>query len=267
MRDGNYERNRENSICWNLTFKCNDKCSFCFVNLNSCAELSLDENWKVFKRLISRHNIQKISFSGGDPLLYPHIFDLAKKIKSNSDISLSLVSNAIKLDDEALEQVAKYFDCISFSVDAVGDDLEHKAGRNKNHYSRINSVLKKIESRPDLKELNVKINSMVSAMNIENILEVYAAVINKYNCIKRWKIFRFAPLRGMGEKNAALFNISDDEWDCVKRQIITNVQHETARQIEFTGKDIDDYLILDPDGTLKISNFESDRVIDNLLEK
>ncbi len=257
-------RVRDNSICWNLTMRCNDKCSFCFVNLNSCSECSIAEN-KKFVNLLSRdYGINKINFTGGEALLYKDIFELAEYIKKDNSFKLSLVSNAIILDNARLDKIMNIFDYISFSLDACSDEEEAKVGRNNRHFTRIISVLDKIKAKGGF---TVKINSMVSSVNAPYIHELYDRVIAQYDFIDRWKIFRFAPLRGEGQKNGDRYSLTDSLW----LQVIDNIgkvaKNSNDKRVEFTGAEIDDYMILDPDGTLKTSNFEKDEIIDNLKRR
>lgn len=66
------------SICWNITNKCNENCKFCYRKI--CNDNSLEQNKKIFDNL-SQIKVDKITFSGGEPLLYGSLFELVDYIK------------------------------------------------------------------------------------------------------------------------------------------------------------------------------------------
>ena len=67
------------SISWVLTNKCNLTCKFCFKKL--CEDKNLEQNKKIFDNL-SQINIEKLTLSGGEPLLYDGFYELVEYIKS-----------------------------------------------------------------------------------------------------------------------------------------------------------------------------------------
>lgn len=63
-----------NSVCWNITSKCNDNCGFCYRELN-CEELTFQKQQMIIDK-VAKAGVRKITFAGGEPLLVPHIHDL-----------------------------------------------------------------------------------------------------------------------------------------------------------------------------------------------
>lgn len=81
---------------------CNLQCPWCYASQtkhdsssNMEKELSLD-----LIDFIDKLNIKYIILIGGEPTLYPHLLDVIKAIK-NKNIKSTLVTNAIKLQDES----------------------------------------------------------------------------------------------------------------------------------------------------------------------
>ena len=66
-------------VCWNITNRCNRNCKFCFRDKAS-NELSLDYNLQVLNNL-EKLNVTKISYSGGEALLYEGIEKLFRASK------------------------------------------------------------------------------------------------------------------------------------------------------------------------------------------
>ncbi|HML84997.1 MAG TPA: radical SAM protein, partial [Bacteroidales bacterium] len=115
------KHNRSFNVCWDITSKCNECCLFCYRNLEDC-DLPLNENFLIFKNLVNNGAV-KISFTGGEALLYRPLFELAKMGKDYcSRVSLSLTTNGLLLakwdeekqnfvpNKEYIEKIAEYFD-------------------------------------------------------------------------------------------------------------------------------------------------------------
>lgn len=64
------------SVCWDITSRCNENCKFCYHNARN-KDLSLEDNRIIFKRSLD-FGPEKISFMGGEPLLYNDLFKLIK---------------------------------------------------------------------------------------------------------------------------------------------------------------------------------------------
>ena len=91
------------SICWNITNKCNENCKFCYRKL--CKDNTIEENKKIFDQL-SKIKIGKISFCGGEPLLYDELFEIVDYIHNlNPQIKLSITTNGQIIDDKLLEKI------------------------------------------------------------------------------------------------------------------------------------------------------------------
>lgn len=207
--------NKENvlkSICWDITSKCNDNCKFCYRNPTN-KNLTLYENKKILKKMID-FGVDKISFVGGEPLLYENLFELLEwgKYYSKGKTLFSITTNGILLSDyrdgkiyvkkEKISEIVELVDWITFSLDAPNSVLQSEMGRNKQHFERILLLIQYLNvTYPKLK---IKINTIVSKINYKDLRDLYDILIQ--NNIKRWKLFRFLPSRG----NAISYK--DDYW-------------------------------------------------------
>src|SRR3989344_3480432 len=99
------DKNKTNliSACWLLTSKCNYRCSFCF-KVTTDRELSFNEAAKILGNLAAI-GVNKISFSGGEPLLWSgntiRLIRLAKSYK----ILTMLITNGSLLTSENLKML------------------------------------------------------------------------------------------------------------------------------------------------------------------
>lgn len=74
-----------------ITDKCNFRCKHCFANKHDY-ELKVDSWVKIFNN-ICKKDIQSITITGGEPLLYKGLFELLKKVRVRKTI-LTLDTNA-----------------------------------------------------------------------------------------------------------------------------------------------------------------------------
>ena len=242
------------SICWNITNKCNENCKFCYRKI--CDDRSLEENKKIFDN-ISQIKIDKITFAGGEPLLYENIFELANYIKmKNPSIQLSLTTNGQIINGKLFDKIINTFDWISFSIDSSDVSVNCAIGRGKNHLDKTLCLLDKFNDR-----IKIKINTVANKYNIDDLENIYN-IISRYQ-ISRWKIFRFYPIR-KGKENQTLFylNVSESQFveDYVLRKQLENslIKIHYNDLTEFTTS----YFNIYPDGSIENNKNEN---IGNLL--
>jgi len=242
------------SMCWAVTNKCNENCKFCFRKL--CNDNSLEQNKKIADNIL-QIGIDKITFSGGEPLLYESLFELAKYIKEKSpNTKLSITTNGILLNDENLKLIYDMFDNISLSIDSADRDKLENIGRGYNHLDNCIKVLNKINGKID-----IKINTVANKTNIDELDKIFDLI--KYYNISRWKIFNFYPLR-IGRENQELFLLSNEEQLKVKN-IVDEIQKDTDISVYYnsTSDFATSYFNIYPDGSVENSKDED---IGNLIK-
>lgn len=242
------------SICWNITSNCNENCKFCFRK--KCNENTLEENKKIFDN-ISNIKIHKITFSGGEALLYKDLFKLVDYIKiKNPSIKLSLTTNGKVIDDEMIKQIIEKFDIITFSIDSSNNSINEKIGRGTNYLNRIIKLLDTCNSK-----IKIKINTVANQYNIDDLENIYE-LIKKYN-INRWKILRYFPIRE-SIKYKDEFYIDDNASDKIEKtindiKVKSNIVINYDNIKEFKTS----YFVIYPDGSIENNELQE---IGNLLD-
>ena len=90
-----------------LTDKCNLKCVYCIpedeVDKNKLMNNTLSlHDYKFIINGLSQVGIRKIRFTGGEPLLYPHLIELIKYTSFECNINdIAITTNGIGLDEMA----------------------------------------------------------------------------------------------------------------------------------------------------------------------
>jgi MoaA/NifB/PqqE/SkfB family radical SAM enzyme len=100
-----------------LTRRCNLTCSYCKIIEYQKEELSTND-WKKIIRKFQDNNHRHFIFTGGEPLLYPGVFDLITFASRRS--LTSLITNGTLLTPERFKRM-KNLDFLTFSYDSDSD--------------------------------------------------------------------------------------------------------------------------------------------------
>lgn len=105
-----------------ITNKCNLHCKGCYsIDGNErSSEMSFDLAKSIIDKL-AELNVFTVSFGGGEPLLYPHIFELAQYTR-NKNIAPNITSNGVNIDYTVAKH-CKVFASIHLSLHSI-DDIE-----------------------------------------------------------------------------------------------------------------------------------------------
>lgn len=109
-------------VIWNLTRRCNLSCRHCYsisANTEFPGELSFAECSRVLEQLRA-FRVPVVIFSGGEPLLRPDVFDLAR-LARELGLRTALSSNGTLIDASNIEAIAdSEFSYVGISIDGIG---------------------------------------------------------------------------------------------------------------------------------------------------
>lgn len=221
------------SICWNITSRCNENCKFCY-RIMCNTENTLEDNQLIMNQLL-KLGIDKISWTGGECLLYPHLITLMKEAKRNN-IKNNIITNGRELTPELIDKIEEYTEYITFSLDAIDDNINNNLGRGIEHAQHILELLDYLKN----KHIKVKLNSIVTRENIDEVKKL-KDIVNKYP-IDRWKLFKFMPLRGKAIENREEFAITDEQYE----NLIKELKNENlnCKIVECQEEDIQNHYLL-----------------------
>lgn len=163
------------SINWHLWPRCNYQCSFCFGQFKnmSTKNLSLDLQMQILDK-ITQLNAKKITFTGGEPLLCPHLKHLLIAAKQYGFVNM-IVSNGSLITREFLENNYRYIDWIGLSIDSIDDRIERKLGRgNGKHIEHIKTIAPMIKDY----DIKLKINVVVHQLNYKEDITTLIEELN-----------------------------------------------------------------------------------------
>lgn len=261
-RNVEYKGSVPNSVCWNITCKCNDTCEFCYREQN-VVELSYQDKRTVIDK-VAKAGVKKLTFAGGEPLLVENIKELILYAKQQG-LVVSLTTNGILLEnnDEDLFFLLRQLDWLTFSLDGADDVVQSKMSRNKYHASRVMKLLE-ISHNYSERKCKLKLNTVISSVNSEEIISI-VDIVNRYN-IERWKLFQFTPVRGSAEKNQNIYSISDEKYLQVVNQIKEALKSENVVVSNSDHENIGTaYFVIFPNGDIRVSESQGEKVVGNIL--
>lgn len=109
-------------VIWNLIRRCNLTCKHCYsisADKDFPGELSTPEIHAVMDDL-KRFRVPVLILSGGEPLLHPDIFAIARRAK-DMGFYVGLSSNGTLIDQDNIDAIAAIgFDYVGVSLDGIG---------------------------------------------------------------------------------------------------------------------------------------------------
>lgn len=240
------------SVCWNITSRCNSNCKFCYRDLCK-VELEIKENLEIIK-ILAKIGIKKVTFSGGECLLYPNLIKLLKT-SHEYNMKNSIITNGKLLNKENLREYEKYVDNIIFSIDALDEKINEKIGRGARQGKDVLDLMRYIENNN--LNISMKLNTVVNKMNIGELENINNAI--KDISIIRWKLFKFFKLRGKALKNSDEFSISNKEYEDAIAKMHT---YHTIKK--FKEKELENnYLLINSTGDFFFTEDSKDKIIGN----
>ena len=227
MLDG-YERNIDYARI-SLTDKCNLRCVYCMpedkLNENNLINDTLSFNdYKFIINGLSQVGIKKIKFTGGEPLLYPHLIELIKYAHYECNIDdISITTNGIGLNEIAYELKRSGLKSVNISLDSLKSYKYKSITRGGN----LTDVLKSINRCLEL-GIKVKINCVVIKRFNDDEVYDFIEMANYYPID-----VRFIELMPLGEGEYfyenGYFNISNFINDIDELYKIEDEKGSTAR--------------------------------------
>jgi MoaA/NifB/PqqE/SkfB family radical SAM enzyme len=144
-----------------LTNKCNLKCKYCFVDVNTNYEndLSLTQ-WKNVVSDLARRGTRSITLMGGEPLMFDGLENLIEHIKKYK-INVDMVTNGIGIHKHL--SILKKLDSIMVSLD--GNEAEHDVNRGRNSFKHAIEAIKIIRANG----VPLRLNAIVNKKNVNSL--------------------------------------------------------------------------------------------------
>ncbi len=169
-----------------LTDRCNLRCTYCMPAeglawFPSAEILTDDEVLTLIRVAVTRLGVEKIRFTGGEPLLRPGLEGLVAEVKRLTTVAgrapeVSLTTNGIGLARRAPGLAAAGLDRVNVSLDSLDRDRYARLARR----DRLGDVLAGLDAAEAAGLLPVKVNSVVmSGVNEADVVPLAAFCLTR----------------------------------------------------------------------------------------
>ncbi|MBN3040887.1 MAG: radical SAM protein [Candidatus Omnitrophica bacterium] len=131
-----------------LDYACQFSCDYCYVkSLEAEESKAMTLSISDYERIIRQSQecgALNFHFTGGDPLIFKDLYKISALVDKKRNI-LSLVTNGLRLEEEALKLKKNGFDLVIVSIDSpkaeIHDSLRNFPGAWEKAFSGINAAL------------------------------------------------------------------------------------------------------------------------------
>lgn len=156
------------TVNWTLSYECNFYCRHCYSRGISKKGLDLEKVLALADELAACR-VAFVNFGGGEPLLYPHLFEVAGHL-AGKGVKVTMNSNGWLIDREAADRIAEAgFRSTGISLDGA-DERVHDAFR-----SRPGSFGRALKALENLRDAGVE--STVSTVIFRENRDSYREIV------------------------------------------------------------------------------------------
>jgi sulfatase maturation enzyme AslB (radical SAM superfamily) len=160
-------------VLWRITTLCNLACGFCAYDRRvpqQRVHVPIEEIERV-AALLAAYQASSgapvlLSWLGGEPLLYPGLVALSKRLRGDG-LRVSMTTNGTRLPaDDRLQAIADAFDEITFSIDGIGGTHDRLRGwtGGERHLAQVMPALSAL--RGERKRLRLRANVVLMRDNL-----------------------------------------------------------------------------------------------------
>lgn len=246
------------NVSWHITDRCNYNCEFCFRPVHG-TEVTLIEAKTVIDKLASI-GLKKISWSGGEPLLWQGIEDLIEYTKKKGIVTM-IISNGELMGERNKKKLMENLDWLNLPLEGPNAEMNELMTRKKGHFDRTIKLMEWANKN----KIKLKINTVASRINKDEIINM-VPLIKKYK-VERWKIFQFYPIRWVSRSNKGKFQMKESDFLRIKEEVEKLMEGFNCMVVFESNKDMDrSYFAIAPDASVFVSYNGQDSFIGNLLK-
>ncbi|MFK0111580.1 radical SAM protein [Streptomyces sp. NPDC091217] len=173
-------------VNWSVNNYCPMVCRGCY-NPFTGKQLSLDEAVAITDKL-AEHGTRYLVLSGGDPLLWEHVFDLVEHAVSRN-IDVALDTTGYTLDEAKLRRLQGKISSLRLPIDGSTNEIQRafRRSRDSNLVDRFRHSLR-LCSNADF--CDVRVHTVVSKKNIDDLFALADLVLSERS-VAEWVLFQW----------------------------------------------------------------------------
>lgn len=180
------------ALQWHITERCDQRCKHCYIFNGrdmTYTEFSVEQLREIvndFVKTCKKMNKSPIlTITGGDPLLYPNIWEFLSTLKEK-DIKFSILGNPFHVDKDVAEEL-KGLGCYNYQMSIDGLKDTHDFIRKKGSFDE---TLDKVKVLNDA-NIHTSIMTTISRSNIDEIPDLVPIVVK--SGVKNFGFARYCP--------------------------------------------------------------------------
>lgn len=205
---------RPNSVMFELTYRCNFKCPYCYVegSHKNVKELSSRQVFAIIDQMRDM-GVFNIAFTGGEALLRKDIFDILAYAKRQG-FQTTLLSNGYLIDKDVADKLLRVnVNNVEITFNSLKPDLFEKLTGAKDSFKKVKSAIRLLINRG----INIKIKSIGINLNRDELVSIgkFARSLNIiYNLDTE-----VLPCRNRGVTAVEDFSLDPDETAELRRAV------------------------------------------------
>jgi len=252
---------------FNVTGRCNMKCSFCEWWKTDIKELSTKEALKAIDVVCSL-GVPFFDLSGGEPLLRKDLVVLAKRVSSHGCL-VSMNTNGTLLDKNRVSEIANVFDTVVVSLDGpkkVHDRIRGVPGT----FDRAVAAIRLLKAHG----VRTGVNSVATPWNIDILPQFIEQLRDDVDFAQVQPMHPYPPSEGNVPNNEQVFILqdyllnlkqSDHGFLALPTEFIKGFEQFFKGKIQKICHAGQLYIAINPEGKLLACPARSDLVIGDIL--
>ncbi|MBU0471458.1 MAG: radical SAM protein [Nanoarchaeota archaeon] len=161
-----------NSLSWvvlELTSLCNFNCVWCYANSNTHGRHMSKKDSKRIIRLLADNEIRQITYSGGEPLMYPYIKDVVREAHEYGMI-VHMNTNGYFLTKKIAEELRRLgLSQVQIDIDSLKSETHDRIrGKSNSFYKAVNAL-------KNAKEVGITCvcQTVLTKINEKEVLDIF----------------------------------------------------------------------------------------------
>ena len=194
------------SVNYHLLQACNMSCGHCYAANLSRKSLGPEKAVEIVRQLADA-GFEKITFAGGEPMMYPGLAETIREAKG-SGMTTSIVTNGSRITEDWLESMHGCLDWVALSIDSVKPRTNVMSGRATSLDPMTAEVYLRTARSIKLHGIRLKINTVVTLYNHEEDMSGFIRAAGP----ERWKIMQELTVAGQNDESVRRFQVTVDQF-------------------------------------------------------
>ncbi|MFE7041059.1 radical SAM protein [Streptomyces atratus] len=173
-------------VNWSINNRCPMACRGCY-NPFAADQISAETAFEIIDQLVA-HGTTDVVVSGGDPLLWPPIFDVVDRMRA-AGLRVALDTTGYTLDAVKVGRLKRALDSIRLPLDGSTPEVQ-RAFRRSNDPDLVSRFQRSLRLCVDAGFHAVRVHTVVSKQNVDD-LPAIAEKIFSHESVKQWVLFQW----------------------------------------------------------------------------